>query len=220
MCSAGKRWTKIDDRFIENLQLDKSDYCFFYLERTSGGYLASEANQRIKNFKHDVKYKSNPTVWGYKQREIERFADDVCDLLNGDAFKSIFVQYPSTALVPIPTHHPKKDALYDSRLFDMCSIIASRIDALNVEDVFDMAEAVTPAHAGGSRNISSIGASIILGDFSRRPNLIILVDDVLTTGAHYVACRNKIRAVYPSVPIIGIFLAKQKYEDGRLSSAF
>lgn len=38
---------------------------------------------------------------------------------------------------------------------------------------------------------------------------VVLVDDVLTTGAHFVAARNVIRADFPDCRVLGIFIAKR-----------
>ena len=38
---------------------------------------------------------------------------------------------------------------------------------------------------------------------------VILVDDVLTTGAHFVAARNVILAQHPATRVIGFFIARR-----------
>jgi predicted amidophosphoribosyltransferase len=44
------------------------------------------------------------------------------------------------------------------------------------------------------------------------PNIIALFDDVLTTGAHFVAARNVLRSRFPQAQIIGFFIARRAPE--------
>ena len=37
---------------------------------------------------------------------------------------------------------------------------------------------------------------------------IVLIDDVITSGAHFAACKRKIRTNYPNMDIVGVFWAK------------
>ena len=45
--------------------------------------------------------------------------------------------------------------------------------------------------------------------FHPKPRILAVVDDMITTGAHYVAIRNILRRQYPDVPIMGIFIARR-----------
>ena len=39
-------------------------------------------------------------------------------------------------------------------------------------------------------------------------NSVILFDDVLTSGAHFLACRHMIRAAFPNATVTGIFISR------------
>ena len=41
------------------------------------------------------------------------------------------------------------------------------------------------------------------------PRLIAVVDDVLTTGAHFKAMQRILNETFPGVPLIGLFLARR-----------
>jgi predicted amidophosphoribosyltransferase len=45
------------------------------------------------------------------------------------------------------------------------------------------------------------------------PTKIVIFDDVLTTGSHFKACKQLIEKAFPSVPVIGLFLARCVRED-------
>jgi predicted amidophosphoribosyltransferase len=42
-----------------------------------------------------------------------------------------------------------------------------------------------------------------------KPQNIALVDDVLTTGAHFRAACAVVKQVFPNVPIVGLFIARR-----------
>jgi len=48
------------------------------------------------------------------------------------------------------------------------------------------------------------------GDRRPPPGVIYLFDDMLTTGAHYVAAARKLAEVIPGVPIVGNFVARRQ----------
>jgi len=202
-------WTLIDELEKPHLNLEDNDICFYYLVRTVGGYLASKANSRIENFKKSPeKYRDNPSVWKYKIEAIKEFADDVCDLLRRNDFQAVLNSYRNAVIVPIPSSKPKTHEFYDSRLCDMCTQIESSINGIIFKDVFDVSEEITPAHYGGPRNVSYLKNKIVFADLGKEPpEIVFLVDDVITTGNHFIACRDIIREHYPSILVIGIFLA-------------
>lgn len=208
---AGKGWTEVDEIERSMLQIDETDLCYYYLIRTSGGYAKSEANSRIENFKKEPeKYRTRPDVWQYKEREIKRFANDVCNFLDRADVERMLKAFGKVALVPIPTSKPKSDKFYDSRLVDMCSVVASRNRLVRLEDVFDMKKPFTPAHKGGARSLAYLKGAMSFSGFAQAPNLVILVDDVLTSGIHYVACRSIIQQAYPGIQVMGLFLSRHR----------
>lgn len=196
--------------------LDESDVCFYYLVRTNGGFSESVANSRIDNFKKKPeKYKDNPTVWKYKISEIQNFSLDVARLLNGPDFKRTISSFGGAALIPIPTSKPKSSENYDTRLINLCRSVTIKVPNVWIDDVFDVTRQVKPSHEGGSRQVDFLKNVITFGELSRETGLVILIDDVITKGTHYVACRDLIREKYPEISIIGVFLAihKSDYVD-------
>ena len=41
------------------------------------------------------------------------------------------------------------------------------------------------------------------------PTVVVLVDDVLTTGAHFKAAQSVLRKQFPGVPVFGLFVARR-----------
>ncbi|MBL0144346.1 MAG: hypothetical protein IPP91_20145 [Betaproteobacteria bacterium] len=46
-----------------------------------------------------------------------------------------------------------------------------------------------------------------------RPGLIFLFDDLLTTGAHYVAVSRKLNEHFPDVKVVGNFIARRCFPN-------
>ena len=206
-----KSWTRIDKTLSKFLLLGEEDLCYYYLVRTSGGFSASVANNRIDNFKKDPKdWGARPEVMAYKNAQIQSFAEDICSLLSRRDFENLLQKIDNTALVPIPTHRPKSHPHHDGRLAALCEAVANRNRLTRVEDAFDMKRTVVPSHGGGIRDVGLLKDLMVFEGFRQEPGLVILVDDVLTKGTHYIACRDLIREMYPEMPIIGLFLAIHK----------
>lgn len=205
---SGRRWQQIDPLLKKSLLLGEDDLCFYYLVRTSGGFSASLANSRIENFKKDpARFRDRPDVWRYKTGAVSEFAND----LRGFLVDMLPPGHRTVALVPMPTSKPRSHEHYDSRLVDMCrqAIDGYAGDAV-LEDVLDVAEAIPAAHEGGSRDVCTLMSRMTVGQLSCRPSVVFLVDDVITTGAHYLACKQMIQRVCVGVPIVGVFLAVHK----------
>lgn len=199
------RWMLIDEVERRALPLLPSDPCYYLLNRTSGGFSASPANSLIDDFKKDpYRFRNNPAVLGYKDSAVRRFAHALAVLLRPLATSS-----PSVVLVPMPTSRAEGDVAYDDRLVRLCSIAAEEAGARS-ENVLHTIRTVPASHAGGTRRVEEIASNIACSAPSpgTSPLFLVLVDDVLTTGAHYAACRERLAALFPSCPVfMGAFLS-------------
>jgi adenine/guanine phosphoribosyltransferase-like PRPP-binding protein len=45
--------------------------------------------------------------------------------------------------------------------------------------------------------------------FEPKSQAIAVVDDLITTGAHFVAVRNMLRREFPDIKIVGLFIARR-----------
>ncbi len=52
------------------------------------------------------------------------------------------------------------------------------------------------------------------------PTHIIVVDDVLTTGSHFVAMKSVLAQRYPTAWIGGLFIARRRIADDTAAAAF
>lgn len=208
------RWSKIDEIEIGGYpHLEPCDLCFYYLERSHGTWEKSEANRMVSNFQKDIEqYHDRPEVMRYKYDAIEFFADRVCEII---AKKQ---RLCPLVVVPMITSKPKKHRWHDDRLTRTAHAIASkRPGEVVVCDVLDVDESFLKAKRGGKRDPREISSHIISAAPDHpQARVVFLIDDVITTGGHFAACKKAVQPLFPEAQIVGIFLARQKlgYEYG------
>ena len=185
--------------------LDATDGCYYFLEKEAEGYTKSPANNLIYNFKKPVDRRGKPE-WAYKEMAIAEFIRMLCGLkYNHDCI----------TIVPAPTSKPRNHPEWDDRLDRVVDGLHSCHPELNIEKILDTKRAHTPAHAGGSRNIGQIKQLTTCKSLAGCPEgIVILVDDVLTTGAHFKAWKELILEHNPKIKnVIGVFLSLHMWDN-------
>jgi len=199
-----KLWKKLE--VVENPPafIESDDVCYYardYISR--GSHKDSEANQLISNFKRHPRFRGQ-APWRYKQRAIEQFAAELGDVIGKN--RSI-AAIPSSKL----PDHPE----YDSRLLDTLGVLKRLRPDLVIETPLSMKASTKPSHLGGSRSIDEISFNLEWSGLSGNSQSLILIDDVLTTGAHFKACKQVIAANAPDVCVIGIFWARTVWPESQ-----
>ncbi|WP_139651298.1 hypothetical protein [Raoultibacter phocaeensis] len=202
------RWWKIDRIEIANYPyLCTDDLCYYYLERSHGTWKESEANRIVSNFQRSVtKYHDRADVLCYKDNAIRFFAERIANLIAKKKRACPLV------IVPMVTSKPKSHCWYDDRLVRTAQTVASlRPGEVAVCDILDVVTETSKAKLGGSRNPEEIERNLDVGvPDCPEAEVVFLIDDVITTGGHFAACRNAIRPLFPKAKIVGVFLARQK----------
>ena len=109
--------------------------------------------------------------------------------------------------VPVPPSKAKDDELYDDRLTRMLNLIK-----LDVREIVLQKHSTDAAHSSEVRpGPDEIQAMYEIAEELARPgpDMIAIVDDVLTTGAHYRAVLSVLSARFPGTKITGLFIARR-----------
>jgi hypothetical protein len=200
-----KLLTKIDDLYREDhTYLKEDDECYFLGEYTARkGYTYSATNSLILNLKKDLETKGT-SQWRYKESAIKEAAASFSNAINPEFLDK-------TTFVPIPPSKSKTDPLYDDRITKL--IQAIRLDPpLDVRELVVQVESTTPAHATDYRMNPTELERLYKMDqnlLKPHPNNVVLVDDVLTTGAHFRAAKSIISNHFKGIHIIGLFVARR-----------
>lgn len=117
--------------------------------------------------------------------------------------------------VPIPGSKPLDDPDYDDRLLKVLRLVRPSLVLWPVLYQLKTMPSLAKDLSVGERAFS-YGVDTAAGQPER--NVVVLVDDVLTTGAHYAAARDVIRATFPTVRCIGLFLGRTPRQKHRVAS--
>ena len=160
-------------------------------------------NDLIHNFKKSPDRRGRPE-WQYKERDIGRAAAAFRRALGDEP--------PPLTLVPVPPSKARNDPLYDDRMTRMLQAIWPGQQA-DIRELIVQTESTTPAHAAvdGRPGPSEIQDRYEVDEALTvpAPTSIALVDDVLTTGAHFRASRVVLGARFPTAAIVGLFIARR-----------
>jgi hypothetical protein len=208
--------TEIDDLTRpDHHYLDAADKCLFLGEYTARkGFSFSATNQVVLNFKKSVDRRGRPE-WQHKERTIR----DV-----GRAFATAITPewLGSVTLVPIPPSKGKNDPLYDDRMLRMLRAIPAA-KALDIRELLIQQQTMEAAHDADVRpGPEQIAAGYCIDEnlCEPVPNTIALFDDVITTGAHFVAARRVLQSRFPLSQIFGFFIARRVPETTDFSTFF
>lgn len=206
------RITKITEIQIDDHHyLNNAHTCFFWGEYTPyKGATYSPTNQLIMNLKKKMDRRGKGD-WHYKAEAIEKIASQFSSVWN---WKELTSKY-SLALVPMPSSKAKNDADYDDRMTQVLHRISALIGfPLDIRDCLSFDGSCPPSHVANERpnvdrlyNAMSFDEYACAGKFA--PNVIFLFDDVLTSGAHFVAASKVLSEQYPNAQIVGNFVARR-----------
>lgn len=210
------RLTEIDRLLAEvHYYLTGDEGCYFLREYTSEmGYDFSETNSIINNLKKPPTLRGT-SQWYWKGEAIKQVAAEFFDAVDSGWLED-------TTLVPIPPSKAEDHPEYDDRMLRLLHVMRAmragegRRPRLDVRPLLRQTESVIPFHQGGSRLKPHQLAVLLEIDEDHTdppPDRIALVDDVLTTGSHFIAARRVLTERFGEVPVVGLFVARRVFPE-------
>lgn len=210
------KWKKIYPDTDTLPHIKESDKCGHLMEYIKGGgYKASKTNDLILNFKKsyynsDGEKKSSIEL-GHKEEAIRKFADDLYELLkNSPQEKLVNISF-------IPTSKSKQDPEYDDRFKLVCKKLSERFKG-DTRFLFKNPIEILNSRVQSSRTNEFRGEEYIqklknnfswVWSHSKRPDIFLVLDDVINTGAQFRAYSGFVLENMQNPPqIIGLFWAK------------
>lgn len=204
-----KRLTEIDDLTRpDHSFLRPEDRCLYFGEYSArAGYAAGPTNNLIHNFKKGMDRKGK-AEWKYKERSISEAAA----ALTG----AIRAEYAAEAtFVPMPPSKAKDHPGYDDRLVRMLQQLGFKAKP-DIRELLVQKETRERAAHDGDRlgpdeleKLYRVDAKLS----KPAPKRLALFDDLLVTGASFVAAKRVLQAKFPGIEVIGFFLARRALPD-------
>jgi hypothetical protein len=188
----------------DHAYLGEQDQVYFLREYTSRvGYTHSETNRLILNLKKSVETRGTPQ-WSYKEKAIDQLGRELRNAINP--------QFVQTAIwVPVPPSKAMQHPRYDDR---MTRVLRRAFPNGDIRELVVQRESAEASHASESRPSPVEVARRYHVDeacASPTPQTVVIVDDVLTTGCHFVAVRTVLMARFPDATYLGVFLARRVF---------
>ena len=178
--------------------------CYYfgeYTARKSWGH--STTNGIINNIKKHPNTRVT-AQWQYKLRDIDRIGRLIRANLKPEALSSI-------TFVPAPPSRPPGDPDYDDRMLCLGRAIGNDVD---IRPLLETAQARDPAHRSDERagpDMLAAGIRICEDQGGAAPvsTQLVLLDDVLVTGATFLSCRQILLDRFPEAVVLGMFVARR-----------
>jgi hypothetical protein len=191
--------------------LTGEDRCLFFGDFHAGtGWSGGSTNELIADFKHTRSQIAcqplGPRLRRHRERAICAISARLCKQFTRDEIEA------RCTFVPIPTSKRTEDPDYCDRLERTlhCAFDGYKADIRLL--LRQTVSTVADHRSGDDRidyerllQITTLDPQCLVTPV--RP-VVVLFDDVLTTGKHYKVAKTRIREALPNQPIVGIFVAR------------
>lgn len=190
--------------------LNIDDSVYYMKEYYPGVGFSGEGNSLILNLKKSMEARDSDQ-WHHKRKAILHVATLIAkEMDNSDETKEGKVYW-----IPVPPSKIKSDPLFDNRIYHIlrCAVDMTTSKRHFVADVFSQdVNRESFSSSTNKRSITDLVSSYsmsVIPNYNPDQDVIIIFDDVLTTGCHYKAIENVILRKYNKADIRGVFVARR-----------
>ena len=190
-------WRQIEPGVLPSFpsKLEGHDICHFareYFRRRGGSF--GDGNNLISNFKiepTDPKYEQKKSL---KFRAAYQFASELSDFLPNGA-----------TVCHVPTSKIASDPAFDPRFEAVFRRLQQVRSDLRIETPFSVSASHHSVHTGGDRSIDKFYSYLRWEGLSQPAPIIFIVDDVITSGSHFKACKKMLLENTENIEAHGVF---------------
>lgn len=206
------RFITLDADDIESYEhLETNDSIVYLQEYSSGSSFHTEGNSLIYNLKKSPDTKGT-MQWGYKEQamtRVARFISSAMDNLATDEKTVYWIPVPPSK---IDTHEQFDDRM--NQILIKAKKLSNNPHNIIANNIYQTRNREASSTTNKSRGVEALKAledqyemRDILG-YDAESDLIVIFDDVLTSGCHFRAVKNVVLKSYPNAEIGGIFVAR------------
>lgn len=190
--------------------LDIDDSVYYIKEYYPGVGFSGEGNSLILNLKKSMDA-IDSDQWQHKRKAILYVATLIAkEMDNSDKAKESKVYW-----IPVPPSKTRSDPLFDDRIYQIlkCAVDMTTSKRHFIADVFTQdSNRESFSVTTNKRSITDLVSHYTMNaipNYNPENDVIIIFDDVLTTGCHYKAVENVILNRYSNADIRGVFIARR-----------
>ena len=199
------KWRKLLKQSHKYPYIEDDDICIYAREYISEGYAAGSTNSLISNFKKSPTKKKAPE-WHYRQEAVKQFKNEIESLFLG--IESSINKKLKITVTAIPSSKAKDDPEYNYRFEDLFTELLKTRPDLNVEWPVGIKKTIQASHLGGERKPERFMSNYVWQGLKKTPEVLWIVDDVLTTGSQFRAISNLLINNKYNGKIIGVFWSR------------
>jgi predicted amidophosphoribosyltransferase len=190
---------------IEHAALRWTDEeCYYLFDFYAGKRFGFDPdNDLVKNLKRRID-RSDELALKHKEGAIE----DIACLL-GPALAALF-DFTATTFVPVPPSRTRSSSHYDNRVAQLLRLACP--PSADIRELIVCREERAPAHFSEVRpSVEKLFSNYMPGEAVAGPvrERIVVFDDVVTSGNHFMACKRFLLGRFPGREVVGVFVARR-----------
>ena len=214
MTTSDKSWSTRLRKIGEYERSDHSclradDHCVYFGEYTPVGdsgkpaWSLSKANKILVNLKKPVSRRGT-VQWPHKLKAISLLGRLIRENLHeGDLEKLTFVPAPPSTSEDDPNHDP--------RMLQVAQAIGDDVDVRPILETISTREPASQSDT--ARSVSNLKANTRINEEEATrlpaPKKIIVLDDMVTTGSTYVACKELLIERFRNIRVYGLLIVRR-----------